>query len=1165
MFLSPEHPVYSIIRTGFPAGSRQSEIDQQDYPHLTPDKNIILINHYLTVVKQQRADNPPPPPFIDPLSTKERLDGIIRNVLADQEAELDHRIFFNQSLRDYRSGKRMQTITRRDLLFKFMVHVTNELINDPRPTLHSKDFEAVTFKKRFEALEKALNSDRLNSLQEKNNAANFNARFEEYKAALIQAQEVEVQATQKGDKTIIPTSKILKLETRREPLNETIPQVTGNIHLDKHLARTSVTEKPANKKDKATKKKLLPLDSSISDLSISSFTTEPYFEDLEPTLDLPNLVLKKITPKRALPVISDSESEEDISIDHPSSPVLKKTARKPELPILLDSEDELDEGPIIPTLNPSTLIQNDEPSKLDEPIKVLKTPKGTTKHPGSLGIIREPLSSDESQASSEMESESEDEIPEAEIIQILIKKQVKIHARYLKAISNEDKKTILDQAQQNQLILQKLIPNKEIESYVNGWNPWVEKKKVFPAPPKNKKRPKSDKRNQPRQSGSNRPDRTHSNYNRDPTRSTNSRNRNHSNTSRNQGRPNNNPRQTHSNHQGNNKRYREESEDLEDEVNNSQSLQSKTLSSLSTINHNITTLEANHDVNSSKLLRVVEKCYVKTAKTLSEISDQLSDPLPVQMGPLEKSLVYHLKKEIDKVSILVKDIHGTSNPEGIESLTTKIKYLRDTVYNLQNKQKELVNSLPKQNNESISDIFASLRMEIKSLTDIASVLSQKPTPDNSADIMEKLEQSEASILSNVKQDLITEVRVYVQKEVETLTTTVTTSFEGIMSQLRNMEQNSNDKFNDLQRDIVEIKKEIISVDNRVAKAESNRLTSPLTHSSPTPFKTVVETENKNSPSRDLPPHQTQNVKEDDDRGPRLTEKEVGELLPPLSEWVSFSGEGEYDYIEFIQYCDLILETYWAKEDIVVVRLPRLFRGVAKVWWKTKSAAMGKASWQTWKDLMKAQFNTSTWRSKMKEAFRKEKLDPSVHVISTWCVAQHRRLECISPGLSLKEINEEILERCPGILANSVNCRLPDLNVDLTVLINTMEDIVTKVNRDRKPFKENSYKRTGAPENPLPDNKEETPPPRRTPASGECFNCGEKGHRRQDCPKPQKKIMEVDGELQPEDPAESDSEPSSDLELMPTTPDENYRYEVIHADIGDDICINSIQGESTMGP
>ncbi|KAI7944866.1 hypothetical protein MJO28_010561 [Puccinia striiformis f. sp. tritici] len=1019
---------------------------------MTPVENQNLIQHYLTIVKQQRADNPPPPPFVDPLTSDERIDGIIKNVLADQEAELDNKISFNQSLREYRKVKKMEAIARRDSIYEFMIHLTSELLNDPRPTLHSQDFDAVYFKKKFEKLEKTLANDKSNPLH-KENLATFNIRFERYQEALVHAQEIEVQATQTKDKTVIPTTKVLKIETRPAPIEKPIPKVTGNIHLDKHLAKTTITKKQVSKTvDKPIKKKLLPLESTLGNSPISSFTTEPYFEDLEPTTSLPSPFLKKIALKKEVPVTSDSESELDIEnfkkpTNQPSSPVLKKIASRKALLTLSDSEDEIDEDPITPILNPSTLIRKDEQSKLDDPIKVLKTPKETSKHPGSLGIIREPLSSDKSRASSEMESESEDEIPEAEIIRILIKKQVKIHAKYLKATSNEDKKVILDQAQQNQLVLQKLIPNKEIESYVNGWNPWVEKKKVFPAPPKNKKRPK--KRNQPRQSGSNRPDRTHSNYNRDPTRSTNSRNRTHSNSNRSQGRSNNNPRQTHSNHQGNNKRHREESEDLEDEVNNSQSLQSKTLSSLSTINHNITTLEANHDVNSSKLLRVVEKCYVKTAKTLSEISDQLSDPLPVQMGPLEKSLVYHLKKEIDK------------------------------------------------------------------------------------------------------------------KEVETLTTTVTTSFEGIMSQLRNMEQNSNDKFNHLQRDIVEIKKEIISVDNRVAKAESNRLTSPLTHSSPTPFKTVVETENKNSPSKDLPPHQTQSIKEDDDRGPRLTEKEVGKLLPPLTEWVSFSGEGEYDYIEFIQYCDLILETYWAKEDIVVVRLPRLFRGVAKVWWKTKSAAMGKASWQTWKDLMKAQFNTSTWRSKMKEAFRKEKLDPSVHVISTWCVAQHRRLECISPGLSLKEINEEILERCPGTLANSVNCRLPDLNVDLTVLINTMEDIVTKVNRDRKPFKENSYKRTGAPENPLPDNKKETPPPRRTPASGECFNCGEKGHRHQDCPKPQKKIMEVDGELQPEDPAESDSESSSDLELMPTTPDENYRYEVIHADIGDDICINSIQGESSL--
>jgi stalled ribosome alternative rescue factor ArfA len=41
-------------------------------------------------------------------------------------------------------------------------------------------------------------------------------------------------------------------------------------------------------------------------------------------------------------------------------------------------------------------------------------------------------------------------------------------------------KTLLFKAQENQKSLQKLIPNKEIESYVKGWNPWEVKKTLFP-------------------------------------------------------------------------------------------------------------------------------------------------------------------------------------------------------------------------------------------------------------------------------------------------------------------------------------------------------------------------------------------------------------------------------------------------------------------------------------------------------------------------------------------------------------------------------------------------------------------------------------------------------------------------------------------------------------
>ncbi|KAI9601377.1 hypothetical protein H4Q26_001195 [Puccinia striiformis f. sp. tritici PST-130] len=379
--------------------------------HLTPVENQDLIQHYLTLVKQQQADNPPPPPFVDPLTSDERLDRIIKNVLANQEAELDHKIFFNQSLRDYRSDKRSNANDHPPRLALQVHGPRDERANQRSPAYFAlKGFRRSHIQEKIQALEKALNSDRLNSPQEKNNAATFNARFEEYKAALIQAQEVEVQATQKGDKTIIPTSKILKLETRREPLNDTIPEVTGNFHLDKHLAKTSITDKPANKKEKTAKKKILPLESTLGDSSISSFTTEPYFEDLEPTTSLPSPFLKKITLEKELPIITDSESEEEKNL--PIAPPLPSS------------------NPNLEPLHPDPEKRAKQARRTDE---VPQTMEGTIKPPKSLGIIRKPRSSNVSQTSneteSETESESEDEIQEAEIIKILIKKHVKIHAR----------------------------------------------------------------------------------------------------------------------------------------------------------------------------------------------------------------------------------------------------------------------------------------------------------------------------------------------------------------------------------------------------------------------------------------------------------------------------------------------------------------------------------------------------------------------------------------------------------------------------------------------------------------------------------------------------------------------------------------------------------------
>ncbi|OAV93104.1 hypothetical protein PTTG_27433 [Puccinia triticina 1-1 BBBD Race 1] len=45
-------------------------------------------------------------------------------------------------------------------------------------------------------------------------------------------------------------------------------------------------------------------------------------------------------------------------------------------------------------------------------------------------------------------------------------------------------RSLLTEAQESQKALQKIMPNDEIEVFVKGWNPWTEKKKFFPAPPK---------------------------------------------------------------------------------------------------------------------------------------------------------------------------------------------------------------------------------------------------------------------------------------------------------------------------------------------------------------------------------------------------------------------------------------------------------------------------------------------------------------------------------------------------------------------------------------------------------------------------------------------------------------------------------------------------------
>ena len=53
---------------------------------------------------------------------------------------------------------------------------------------------------------------------------------------------------------------------------------------------------------------------------------------------------------------------------------------------------------------------------------------------------------------------------------------------------------------------------------------------------------------------------------------------------------------------------------------------------------------------------------------------------------------------------------------------------------------------------------------------------------------------------------------------------------------------------------------------------------------------------------------------------------LNKLFPPIKDWEKFSGEGEYDHINFIKYIEHILKVYRAPDEAILTILPRLFEG-----------------------------------------------------------------------------------------------------------------------------------------------------------------------------------------------------------------------------------------------
>ncbi|MBW0561614.1 hypothetical protein O181_101329 [Austropuccinia psidii MF-1] len=67
-------------------------------------------------------------------------------------------------------------------------------------------------------------------------------------------------------------------------------------------------------------------------------------------------------------------------------------------------------------------------------------------------------------------------------------------------------------------------------------------------------------------------------------------------------------------------------------------------------------------------------------------------------------------------------------------------------------------------------------------------------------------------------------------------------------------------------------------------------------------------------------------------------------IPELEEWPTFSGEGQYNHIEFIRTIDMFQEDFHIPDEIIVGKLHTLFTRTAKKWYYKMWIDHGKHDW-----------------------------------------------------------------------------------------------------------------------------------------------------------------------------------------------------------------------------
>ncbi|MBW0586363.1 hypothetical protein O181_126078 [Austropuccinia psidii MF-1] len=92
-----------------------------------------------------------------------------------------------------------------------------------------------------------------------------------------------------------------------------------------------------------------------------------------------------------------------------------------------------------------------------------------------------------------------------------------------------------------------------------------------------------------------------------------------------------------------------------------------------------------------------------------------------------------------------------------------------------------------------------------------------------------------------------------------------------------------------------------------------------------------------------------------------SEKEALRQLPEGSIWPKFSGTGEYDHMELIDYIDgLFIDLSSIPDYWITARLHTEFKGHASIWYTEMKEIHGRKNFPWWKSQIIQKYSNGTW-------------------------------------------------------------------------------------------------------------------------------------------------------------------------------------------------------------